>query len=184
MKITIIEDDKILNKTLNNFLSKNGYKVISLYDAREIDKSDLYLVDIDLPDINGLELIEILKNKKVIIITGNSSLDNINKAYQKGAIDFIKKPFFPEEILYKIENIFPKKFKIKNYEIDINETPLNSKEINFLYLFLNKEIVSFEEIYDAIEKEGNSLYIFVSRLKKKTSIKFQNVKEIGYKILI
>jgi len=183
MKITIIEDDKILNKTLNNFLSKYGYKVVSLYDATNINESDLYLVDIDLPDINGLELIEILKNKKVIIITGNSSLDNINKAYKKGAIDFIKKPFFPEEILYKIENIFPKKFKIKNYEIDLDETPLNSKERKFLYLFLNKDIVSFEEIYDAIEKEGNSLYIFVSRLKKKINIEFKNLREIGYQIV-
>jgi len=183
MKITIIEDDKILNKTLNNFLSKNGYKVVSLYDSTKIDESDLYLVDIDLPDINGLELLEILKNKKVIIITGNSSLDNINTAYKKGAIDFIKKPFFLEEILYKIENIFPKKFKIKNYEIDISTLPLTKNEIKFLYLFLNKDIISFEEIEQTIQKSGNSLYIFISRLKKKINIEFKNLREIGYQIL-
>jgi len=183
MKIVIIEDDKILNKTLNNFLSKNGYEVFSLYDGNKICEGDLYLVDIDLPDINGLELLEVLKNQKVIIITGNSSLNNINKAYQKGAIDFIKKPFFAEEILYKIENIFPKKFKIKNYYIDIDLTPLNNKERKFLYLFQNKEIVSFEEIEETISKSGNSLYIFISRLKKKLSIDFQNIKGVGYKIL-
>jgi len=182
MKIAIVEDDLILAKTIKEFLKT--YEVDIFTSSKNLtDNYDLYLIDINLPDINGLELIELFKHKKVLIISGNITPNNINLAYQKGAIDFIKKPFFKEELLNKIELLFPKILEIKYHNIDLSTTPLTSKEIKFLELFKNKDIASFDEIYEAIQKEGNSLYIFVSRLKKKINIPFKNLREIGYQII-
>ena len=49
-------------------------------------------------------------------------------------------------------------------------------------LFTKKEFVTFDEIYQAIEKEGSALYTFLSRLKNKTGLEFENIKGLGYRL--
>ena len=49
-------------------------------------------------------------------------------------------------------------------------------------LFTKKEFASLDEIYQAIEKEGGALYTFLSRLKNKTRLEFENIKGLGYRL--
>jgi len=194
LQIAILEDDVALNISIKNILSQEGYKVDSYFDGEELfnsnKKYDLYILDIKTPKISGLELIKYYE--KVIIISSNITEKNVQEAYKKGAIDFIKKPFFKEELIHKIKNLLPNKIFIKDYEFDIkaqtlkkenNVIQLSKSETKFLSLFVEKDLITTQEIFDTIEKKDNSLYIFISRLKKKTNLNFKNIKREGYKLL-
>ncbi len=182
MKIAIIEDDKALNHSIKNVLK--DYNVTQFFDTNVDKEFDLWIVDINLQNENGLDILPFLNGKK-IVITASIDLNYIKKAYENGADDFIKKPFFPEELLYKIEKLLPKTINIKEHILDVkNQTfdniKLSKKEILFLTLFQNKDFVTFEEIKEKIDKTDNSLYIFISRLKKKIPLNFENIKGEGY----
>jgi DNA-binding response OmpR family regulator len=182
MKIAIIEDDKILNLAIKNVLK--GHNVTQFFDTNVNGEFDLWIIDINLSNENGLDILPFLNGKK-IVITASIDLNHIKKAYKNGADDFIRKPFFPEELLYKIEKLFPKTITIKNHILDVkkqtfNNIKLSKKETLFLTLFQNKDFATFEEIKEKIDKTDNSLYIFISRLKKKIPLNFENIKGEGY----
>ncbi|WP_457563341.1 response regulator transcription factor [Caminibacter pacificus] len=192
MKIAVIEDDKELNRLITKALTNEGYEVESFFDGESVlgEKFDLYLLDLDIPKISGIELIDLL-NAPIIIISANTKGEIIDLAFKKGVVDYIKKPFIKEELLNKLKRFFPKKIKIKEYIfnpkkrllIKNNDTILLTKdETKFLSLFINKDFATLDEIYATIEKSDNALYIFLSRLKKKTKIEFENIKGYGYKI--
>jgi len=193
LQIAIIEDEKDLNLSIKNILEKEGYRVDSFFDGESVFESnkiyDLYLIDINIPKIDGLKLIDLLPNKK-IIISSNITDENIEIAYKKGAVDFIKKPFFKPELLYKIKNLFPQYVRIKDFEIDLEklilkrdiEVPLLKIEVDLLLLFKNREFVAITEIEDITQKSGGALYAFLSRLRKKTGLEFKNQKGEGYRI--
>jgi len=194
MKIAIIEDDVQLNLLIKKILQKEGFEADSFFDGEEIikknQKYDLYLIDLNVPKINGLDLIDLISGRK-IVISANINPKIIDTAYSKGIEDFIKKPFIKEEFLHKIYKIFPKEIKIKNFKLKPKERILYKEnkifiltedETKFLQLFENKELITIEEIKNTINKEGNSLYVFLSKLRKKTGIEFQNIKGLGYKI--
>ena len=187
MLVAIVEDDKKLNLSIKNILN---YDVDTFFDSNSFLNSnklyDLAIIDIKLKNKNGLDLIGIAK--KTIIISANITPENLNIAYKKGAVDFIKKPFFKEELLNKINILFPKKLYIKNYYLDLDNLTFNNifitkSEAKFLSLF-QKEIVTFDEILLELGFSETGLYSFISRLKKKININFKNIKGIGYKILI
>ena len=101
-KILIVEDDKVLNKTLAYNLTADGYEVTSAYsflDAVErLKKSefDIALLDINLPDGNGLELLQWIRERlalPVIILTANDLEIDIVTGLESGADDYITKPF-------------------------------------------------------------------------------------------
>jgi DNA-binding response OmpR family regulator len=196
MKIAIVEDDKELNKLISKILQQNGYEVKSFFDGEEVIKSnldfDLYLIDINLPKINGLDLIDLI-NGNIIVISANINGRIIDSAYNKGIIDYIKKPFVKEELLHKLDKFFPKKHDFYGYELKLKERLLiknkqtiilTKTELDFLSLFLKKDFATFDEIYNKIEKKENALYVFISKLKKKTGIEFENIKNSGYKIKV
>ena len=150
----------------------------------------MYLIDLNLPKINGLDLIDLIQGK-IIVISANLNPKIIDLSYSKGIEDFIKKPFIKEEFLHKIYKIFPKEIKIGNFTLNLknrilykdNKTfILNSDEAKFLALFEQNKIATTDKIKLAINKEGNALYVFISKLRKKTGIEFQNIKGLGYKI--
>ena len=171
MKIAVIEDDKALNLLITKTLSSYN-EIKSFYCIEEVnEKFDLYIIDIKLQKHSGLELLKRIKGKS-IVITAYASEEIIKEIFNLGANDFIKKPIFKLYFLYKIKKLFPSAYKIKDYEFfpenftlkkeNISIT-LTEKETAFLMLFTKKEFVSFDEIYQVIEKEGSALYTFLSR---------------------
>ena len=112
-QIHIVEDDVAFGKMLTSFLERKGFNVsvsLSGENARKTiseNKFDLLITDLKLPDDSGLDLLEFSQktspNTKVILMTGYAEVDTAVKAIKKGALDYISKPFRPEELLMIIE---------------------------------------------------------------------------------
>jgi len=121
-KILVVDDEKDLAKILGNILELEGYEVTSVlngYQAIEAVKStsyDLILMDIRLPVINGVETFIQIKEidpvVKVIMMTGFSVEDLIEKAIQQGAYACIHKPFDLEKIIPLIEKALCRNQKV------------------------------------------------------------------------
>jgi DNA-binding response OmpR family regulator len=111
MKIFLLEDDYLLNKAINQYLVSKGFTVSSFYNGTEAvqaitDDYDLMILDIDIPQLNGITVMEEIRKlyptKPVIMISATIDIDMISKAYEKGCNDYMKKPFDIRELELKI----------------------------------------------------------------------------------
>lgn len=111
MKIFLLEDDYLLNKAINQYLVSKGFAVSSFYNGTEAvqaitDDYDLMILDIDIPQLNGITVMEEIRKlyptKPVIMISATIDIDMISKAYEKGCNDYMKKPFDIRELELKI----------------------------------------------------------------------------------
>lgn len=109
LKVMLIEDDEVPREELARLIEKEGFKVIKTGDGKEaagifkIDKPDIIISDINIPGINGMELMKEFKksnsNLPVIFITGFSDADKALEAIRVGALDYIKKPIEIDNLL-------------------------------------------------------------------------------------
>ena len=203
MKILLLEDDQILSETLELFLTKAGYEVdmaLSMEEAEDLsfdNRYDLYLLDINLPKGDGLELLESLRyaedNTPTIFITAMRDMDSMAKGFQLGAIDYIKKPFDPEELLIRIGA----KFVTSNISYGDIEYDGASKIIryqdevldlgNVQFVIFEKllcscgSLVTTQELYDVLEHTSNSaLRVAITKLKQRLNIEIKNIRGKGY----
>jgi two-component system, OmpR family, response regulator len=166
MKILIIEDDIQLNSTITNFLRYKGCQTTSVEDGEEaleyIDKNiyDLYIVDINIPKVSGLEVLKYIRQKDlitpVIIITASLELENLKTAYKNGCDEYIKKPFYLEELEIKIDKIC-----VGNYKNEI----INISD-NISYDTSLEELVINGEIKRLRKKEKRLLTILLQNINK------------------
>ena len=111
-KILIVDDERLVRQSLEKGLSEQGYLAISADKGRaaialvEEESPDLVLLDLRLPDLNGIEVLkrlrEIDKNLMVLIMTAYGSLDTAIAAIRSGAYDYLTKPFDLETILLAV----------------------------------------------------------------------------------
>ena len=194
MKIFLLEDDYSLNEAIKEIIQLENHSVENFYDGETAfskisNDFDLYILDINIPNINGLEILKQIKQinpkTKVIIISANINIDLIREAYTLGYDDYIKKPFDIEELLFKI-NRYEKKDTIIYLDINITfntiskELIINNKTVeltknekNLLFLLvdnLNNKI-SYEQIenfvYEGTSKTSDAIRSLVKRLRKK-----------------
>lgn len=112
-KIAVVDDEPAIRSLLNAFLTKANYEVTAIGDAASLDRAfestqpDVILLDLKLPDADGLELLPQLKRQwpqtEVIILTGHATLDAAVSATKLGAYDFQKKPFEHKSLLLSVE---------------------------------------------------------------------------------
>ena len=115
-QILIVEDDSFLNKIVAYNLTADGYGVTSALNARTAADAirqrefDLVLLDINLPDVNGLELCKLIKPQHpdtiVIFLTANDQESDQIRGYEVGAVDYITKPFVIGALQRKIKAMF------------------------------------------------------------------------------
>ena len=113
-KILIIEDDAAFSQMLQKFLTKHGHEIFASYTALDAklklkaSNFDLVITDLRLPDYDGIQLLsdikEISTKIPVILMTGYAEVGTAVAAMKKGALDYISKPFTPDEILMIISN--------------------------------------------------------------------------------
>ena len=166
MKILIIEDDIQLNTTITNFLKYKGYKTISVEDGEVafeyINKNlyDLYIIDINIPKISGLELLKYIRQKDlktpVVIITASLELENIKTAYKNGCDEYIKKPFYLEELEIKIDKIC---------KVNSDQNVIKISE-NIFYDMRLEELFIDDKIKRLRKKEKRLLTILLQNLNK------------------
>ncbi len=147
-QIHIVEDDLAFAKMLSVYLERNGYKVSMSHnglDAREFLSNnyvDLLITDLKLPDDSGMDLLDFSKkteaSPKVILMTGYADVNTAVEAIKKGALDYISKPFRPEELLMCIQqNLNPHAVNVVQEQNAIGKIKLNPKQessskINFV----------------------------------------------------
>lgn len=210
-KILIVEDDKILNKGVTFALKKEGYEVVSAYSKAEgkeaisKDKIDFILLDINLPDGNGLDFCSEVRDKvsiPIVFFTANDTEEDMVKGFEIGCDDYIAKPFSVELLKHKVNAIL-KRNKIVNKNIfeyedlnidfermtvgvlekDINLTATEYKILELLAKnkgkVLTKEIL-LEKVWDSNGNfvDENTLSVNIRRLRKKIEIDPKNPKYI------
>jgi DNA-binding response OmpR family regulator len=114
--ILVIDDEVAVNNNIRKILAKNDYHVDqAVTKAEALEKIQdrpykLVLLDLKIPGVKGLELLEAIRDKnpeaKVIIITGYASIETAVQSARQGAVDYLPKPFTPDEIRTVTENAF------------------------------------------------------------------------------
>lgn len=198
MNILLLEDNLSLNKAILNVLQLEHHKVSTYTNGidvfNDLDKEfDLYILDINVPGLNGLKLLDIIykkdNNAKVIIISSNSDVYSLKQAYKLGCIDYLNKPFHLEELQIKIDKLDIKtKFDISTLKLkDGKELTKREKDfLNLLFKNINK-LTSYEMIEQSVYKDKvmsmNSLRAMVKRLKSKLSENIiKNIRDEGYSV--
>ena len=115
-KILIIDDEPTIGTGCKRVLEKENYEALYMQHGKEGLKEaltgeyDLVLLDLLLPDIEGMEILRSIKSKEipseVIIITGYATVQTAVEAIQLGAADYISKPFSPDELLIHVSKVF------------------------------------------------------------------------------
>lgn len=137
--ILIVDDEERLLTSLSDLLSREGYQVTTALGGKKAlqllkkNTFDLVLIDLIMPGVNGIEVMNfILGNKidsKVIVVSGDASVESAISALRSGAYDFVRKPYEPEMLIKTIGNAARKrKLEIENREI--NEKLLESEKIH------------------------------------------------------
>jgi DNA-binding response OmpR family regulator len=114
MKVLLVEDDKLLSRSIKKVLEKFNFDVTHLEDgAKAFDEIlenvyDLYLLDINLPEMDGLKLLKLIRSKNkdaiVMMITASANIDDMETAYEYGCDEYIKKPFHINELILRINH--------------------------------------------------------------------------------
>src|ERR687887_1326196 len=122
-RVLIIDDERPVLMTLEALLKRHGYHVDTASTASQGLKllrskpSTLVLLDLQLPDADGLETLDQIKAEapetQVIILTAHDSLSNAIESIKRGAFHFIAKPYAPEELLSLIEKALEKESLIR-----------------------------------------------------------------------
>lgn len=138
-RILLVEDEESILETLKLNLEFEGYDVVGLNRGREVLRTfneqhfDLILLDIMLPDIDGLQLCEQLRLQDtdipIIFITAKDSGQDRIFGLKKGADDYISKPFQLEELLLRIQNLL--KRSTKNSSASLEEYSFGGNYVNF-----------------------------------------------------
>ena len=214
--ILLLEDDELFASTVEDFLTDEGFEVDIAKDGEEClelnfkKNYDLYIFDINVPKINGLELLEQLRtsgdNTPSIFLTSYKDKDTLQTAFLNGCDDYLKKPADLDELLLRIKALLKrnkKQFDIINLsksitfnpankrvyenEIDLN-LPIKVLELMELFVENRGEIVSKEMIISKLwstsqEYSEGSIRVYINQIKKlfdKDTI--LNIKGVGYKI--
>lgn len=162
IKICLVEDEIDLHQMLKFYLEKSNYEVYSCKNIQDTTKYlnedfNLWIIDIMLPDGNGLELMKRLKknnsNTSVIIISAKGDCFDRVTGFEVGCDDYISKPFLPAELVYRVEKLINfNMHKQKEFSNSIIEIPPYSIDSIKRMVYENNtklEITSRE--YDIIE---------------------------------
>jgi two-component system, OmpR family, response regulator len=215
MKLLYLEDDTDLAETIKEFLEDKGFKVVLVHDGEEAlevsfnENFDLFIFDIQVPKLNGFELLKNLRAANIdtpaIFTTSLNTIEDLSKGYNSGADDYIKKPFLLEELYLRIKALLKREYKsveniiqidenikldtnLQQVIIDENTFDLNNKETQLLKLLAKnkKHCVSFEIIFETVWSfedihSEQSLRTYIKNLRKILGKeKIVSIKKQGY----
>ncbi len=214
MRILLVEDDQLLGDGVKNGLKQYGYTVDWLKDgeaarlALSSETFDLILLDIGLPKMSGLHLLQSIRregiNTPVLILTARESVEDRVKGLDSGADDYLKKPFDLGEVCARIRalvrrssgrtetvigyrNILldPASHSVK---VDGNELVLPRREFALLQKLLENvgQVLSREQIAQSLygweeEVDSNALEVHIHNLRKKLNASYiRTIRGVGY----
>ncbi len=205
--ILLLEDDVELGDTIKELLEYEEYNVTLVRDgSRALDKSydikyDLYIFDINVPEISGLELLKSLREADdktpAIFISALIDLNSISQGFAVGAEDYIKKPFFPEELLIRVNAKFThisKSIVYKHLEYDPSRKLLRSGDTlislgevqsSLFDTFISNigNVLDKEILLECLEHPSDTaLRVAINKLKNSLNIEIKNIRGVGYSL--
>ena len=215
MKLLITEDDATIREGICAYLSEFGYEIIEACDGREAlskfesNKINLVILDIQIPFINGLDVLRRIREKSnlpVLILTAFSDEEFKITAFSNLADGYIEKPFSLPVLKARIDALITKnyeKFEVFRYkDLEINfsnfsakinnaEMEISAKEIEVLkYLLLNEgRALTRKQILENVWKESENIPfdrvidVYIKDLRKKFGLDcIKTIRNIGYKL--
>ena len=203
IEILMIEDDielaEIISENLEEFNIKtfNFSNPIEGIKALENKIYDLVILDLSLPDLDGLEVIKKIRKISdipIIISSARNDFDDKNIAFNVGADDYLAKPYDIRELVLRIKAHLKRYNKPSNmFEIDEENIYENGKKINLTraeYFILktlisNKEkIIKKEDLLFDFDSDLKTVEVLISRIRKKLSKNcIETIRGLGYKFV-
>jgi DNA-binding response OmpR family regulator len=216
MKILLLEDDLILNEIIEEHLLSKEYELTTTFSYEEAEsllystKFDLLLLDVNVPGNSGFTLLKELRKNEIktpaIFITSLNRVDDMEKGFESGCDDYIKKPFELKELDIRIDNI-KRLFNItpsniieisKDITLDSSNLLVKNQNQNvhiakkecdiLLYLINNhQKIVSIEELTSNIwtyedSPNASTIRTYIKNLRKILGEDFiLNIRGVGYR---
>ncbi len=210
MKILLLEDNQTLNNIISERLISKGYKVYSYICGKDAYDNitngfSCFIIDIHVPNVDGIKILnevkKYYKDVPVIIISSTVELNIIKEAYDIGCHDYMKKPFFIDELEIKVDRLcnIPKEeidlgdnhfynFKERTLKVNNVEKELTEKENLLLNLFLINinNLVTYENIQNYVWKGEHasidSIRTLIKRLRRKIpTIYIKAASNSGYR---
>ena len=216
--ILLLEDDLQLSDTIKQFLELKNYEVLVAYDglmAQEIAYEkhiDLMLLDVKVPHMSGFDFLKELRSQgkeiPAIFITSLNSVEDVEKGFDLGCDDYIRKPFALKELLVRVESLLKRSFGTHTQVVELGNSvvfdvkellltkndekiALKTKEIKLLSLLLQhpNELLSYETIFDTLwdydeVPSGGSLRTYIKTLRASIGKeKIETIKNIGYRFV-
>lgn len=164
MKLLLLEDDIALSDILNDFLSDNGFNVTLCENGQDAlenlieNRFDLAILDINTPSLSGLEVLIELRNRyknniPIIIITAYQDINNLKKAFENRADDYIRKPFDLEELNIRISKL-KREFLLQENSVILDNTLIFKPELS--------QIIKDGKIIHIAQKERDILRYFIN----------------------
>ena len=212
-KILLLEDDEVLAETLCELLESEGYAISHVTTGemaleRSYESSfDLFLFDINVPKLNGFDLLKSLRDAEIttpaIFISSLNDIASLSLGFEVGADDYIKKPFDFDELLIRIKALIRKAYHIQtnsitagDFSFDIEKNELYKKgefiklsplELQLVELFFKNcnQTVQKEYLLDVLsggrEMSEGSLRVHITKLRK-LGLNITTIKGIGYRL--
>lgn len=214
-KVLFLEDDLLFAETLIDLLEDSGYDVTHAPNGQKAldetygKKFDIYLLDINVPLVDGITLLKELRDASdetpAIFLTSHKDKDVLQKSFSSGCDDYIKKPFDSDELLMRIHALLRRqkqdtaqclgelchdethqRILYKNQELE-----LSKKEYQLLGILMKhvnstvpKEMI-LDELYTS--KEGGSegaIRVYINRIKQLLpDVIIENIRGVGYKLV-
>lgn len=211
-KILLVEDDQMIVSGLKYALEMEDYIVThcdtvkTSIRAIKSNSFDLAILDLGLPDGDGFDVFESLKNTPAIFLTAVDDEQKIVRAFDSGAADYVTKPFRIRELLARVkrtlnQNIITYSYlNIGDARIDIDSgkvfvgdknIELTALEYRLILIFANnkEKVLTRAQIlqniwdYEGNFVEDNTLTVYVKRLREKlgSAINIETVRGVGYR---
>ena len=218
MRVLLIEDEPTTAKAIELMLTTEGFNVYSTdlgeegLDLGKLYDYDIILLDLNLPDMHGYDVLKKLRVAKVqtpvLILSGIAEMDSKIRSFGFGADDYVTKPFYTEEVLARLRALLRRasghavaaieagslRLDTRAARATVNGEPikLTAHEYKVLsYLIHHQgrvvprtELV--EHIYDQdFDRDSNTIEVFIGRLRKKIGTsRIQTERGLGYRLVV
>lgn len=212
--VLLLEDDLLLGETLGDLLEDEGYTVRLCRNGQEAmdatfeGKFDLYLLDINVPQINGLTLLCELRgaqdNTPAIFLTSHAQKETRREGFASGADDYVTKPFDNDELLWRIEALLRRSGKQMPCEgrfciddehhtilFDGQALAQTRKEYELLVLLIEHQgktvtKAMIESVLWPTGEEGSdgAVRVYINRIKQQIGAEMvENIRGVGYRLV-
>jgi DNA-binding response OmpR family regulator len=220
MKVLIVEDEVRLADALGQIMKEQNYLADIIYDGTDglyyalTNEYDVIILDVMLPGRNGFQIVEKLRESHnrtpVLLLTARDDISDKVNGLDKGADDYLTKPFIPEELLARIRALSRRQGEVILDEMTYGDLSLNLssndlccgaksihlayKEFEVLKLLMNNSgrIISKETLITKVwgndsDAEDNNVEAYISFLRKKlafvgSSVEIGTIRKVGYRL--